>query len=245
MIQFNLLPDVKLEYIRAKRMKRTFVSLSMIVIAVSAGVVLILVATVYAWQRTRINNLTNDITQVEDQIRDIEQIDRILTVQNQLRVVNGLHDDKPVTSRLFDYIGRLTPSNVSINSVDVDFEATSMQISGTAENLAAVNKFADTLKFVDYTAVDADASPASDIDPDAPLIQSDLPPSQRVFSAVVLSSFSRSEDGATYSIDVAFRPEIFDSRLFVTLILQEKITTRSEIEKPAALFTQPIPEETD
>lgn len=239
MIQFNLLPDVKLDFIRAKRLKRTFVTLSMLVIAVSAGIVLILVATVYGWQRTRINNLTDDIAEIELQIQSIEQIDRILTVQNQLRTVNQLHDEKPVSSRLFEYVESLTPSNVALSKVEIDFEANTLQVEGTADDFASINKFVDTLKFVEYAATDINDDLSELADADQSLIQPDRPSSQRVFSGVVLSSFDISEDDASYTITMQFVPEIFNSRFDVTLIIQDKITTRSELEKPSALFSEP------
>ena len=61
MLQFNLLPDVKKEYIKAKRQKRLIVSISTISAAVSIGIVVVLLSIVQFVQKKNINDLTNDI----------------------------------------------------------------------------------------------------------------------------------------------------------------------------------------
>ena len=61
MIQFNLLPDVKLEYIKAKRTKRSVMLVSIIATGVALGISIMLFLTVSVLQKQHINNLNNDI----------------------------------------------------------------------------------------------------------------------------------------------------------------------------------------
>ncbi|CAN5697710.1 hypothetical protein BH23PAT2_BH23PAT2_03110 [soil metagenome] len=240
MIQFNLLPDIKLEYIRAQRLKRTVISISLIIVVASIVVLILLAGTVYGFQRKHINDLTEDISKTEQDIKDIDQINRLLTVQNQLRSINDLHEQKPVSSRFFTFIERLTPTDININRVEVDFEASTMKITGAGSNLASVNKFADTLKFTEYAI--AEESDVTDSD------SSDEESEGPAFSGVVLSSFDRSKEGVSYVIDLSFNPQIFVSNSEILLIIRDKITTRSELEKPGlpesdSLFRGPIEED--
>ena len=239
MIQFNLLPDIKIEYIRAKRVKRTVITAAFIIIGGSLAVVGILAGTVYGFQKNHINNLGEDIAKIEQEIQSVEQIDRVLTVQNQLTTIDGLHQDKPVASRLFTYIERLTPTDVSINKIEVDFDLSTIVVSGQSPDLASVNKFVDTLKFTEFSVNDIDESSVTD---DTSASVSSL---GRAFSGVVLSSFSASASETTYTVELDFDPAIFDSESEALLILQNKISTRSELEKPTDLFQNPREEGTE
>lgn len=216
MIQFNLLPDVKLEYIKARRLKRSVVLISGLVAAASLTLLIILFVGVVIFQKKHMNDLSADIKTDTAKLESVQDLDKILTVQNQLGSLPGLHDQKPVTSRLFTYLPQLTPQKVSISDLILDFEAQTLVIKGTADTVSTVNKFVDTLKFTDLKIGEEQ---------------------KRAFSAVVLTSFDRT-DKASYEINMKFDPAIFDSKNDVSLAVPNIITTRSEIEKPEPLFQQ-------
>lgn len=241
MIQFNLLPDIKMQYIRAKRMKRIVITVSFALVGASLVVLGILASFVFFAQQGHIDNLTDDIASKESAINAIPQVDRMLTVQNQLNTINGLHADKPVSSRFFAYIERLTPVDISISNVELSFEDSTMVISGEADSLATVNKFVDTFKFSEYIVRDDDEE-FEEVD----LIENEIDSEStftNAFSAVVLDTFGREGDEASYSIELEFDPVIFDSAENVQLLIRERITTRSQIERPEALFSEPDVEE--
>lgn len=84
MIQINLLPSIKAEYVKAQRTKRTVITISIIAVAVSLGVVGLLASVAYGTQQLQLNNLKNDIAKSEQNIKDVKDLDKILTIQNQL-----------------------------------------------------------------------------------------------------------------------------------------------------------------
>lgn len=219
MIQFNLLPDVKIEFIKARRAKRAI----MLISAVSAGaaltVLIVLFAFVSGAQKKHITDLTKDIKKYNAQLQGTTDLNKILTIQNQLSSLTGLHDKKPVTTRVFGYIASLTPNAASITKFNIDFAGGTISIVGNADTLSTVNKFADTLKFTTYTTVE----------PKTPT---------KAFSNVVLSNFTRDDKSTTYKLEMAFDPVIFDSKTNVFLSVPNIISTRSETEKPSALFTK-------
>lgn len=228
MIQFNLLPDIKLEYIKSQRIKRMVISIAIVVTLACVAIVSILAINVYGVQKSHIDNLSQDISDGEAEIQSIDQFDRILTVQNQLVSIPDLHGQKPVTSRLFSMIESITPSDVRINRFEVDFESSSAKLSGQADDLASVNKFVDTIKFTNYILESEDENLTS-----------------RAFSNVVLTNFSRTPSEAAYTIDFSFEPIIFDVNQDIELKLEEQITTRSEVERPQPLFSEPVFNEED
>jgi Tfp pilus assembly protein PilN len=213
MIQFNLLPDVKLAYIRAKRRKRIVTVISSSVIASCLTVLVLLFAFVNIAQKQHLSDLSKDINSQVKELQDTQNLDSILTVQNQLMVLDGLHDKKPLASRLFNYLTQVTPAEINITKLDVDFQQSTMKVTGSSKSLNDVNKFADTLKFTNFT-IGTDET------------------KQRAFSNVVLSSFGRTDTAANFAIDFVFDPAIFDNAKDVKLVVPDTITTRSETEKP-------------
>ena len=101
MLQFNLLPDVKLEYVKTQRTKHLLTLLSFAASAAGIGILVLSVITVDVVQKVALNNLNGDIKKYSTQLKQIPDLDKILTVQNQLGTLTSLHDKKPVTSRMF------------------------------------------------------------------------------------------------------------------------------------------------
>ena len=222
MIQFNLLPDVKVQYIKARRTKRQILTLSILLAAASLGLLVLMFLGVGVWQKHVISSNKSSINDSINQLKQTQDLDKILTVQNQLNSLGDLHNKKPVTSRLFTYLPQVTPNNLTISNFTVDFDQTTATMSGDADTIATVNKFVDTLKFTMYKTDSSDQQ-------------------QPAFSQVVLSSFGISGANnkgktATYQISLKFDPAIFDATKNVTLVVPNKITTRSETEKPDTLF---------
>ncbi len=220
MIQFNLLPSVKLEYVKAKRNKRLTVLACLLVSGLSLTVFLILFFAVQGAQKKHSADLSKDIKAESAKLAGVQDLNKILTIQNQLNSLPDLHQKKPAAPQVFAYLKQITPSNVSVANLQVDFEAQTVTITGSADSINSVNTFVDTLKFTTYTADGGSATNA--------------------FSDVVLASFGRDDKGASYQITMKFDPVIFDNTKQVTLTVPKgKVTTRSETEKPDALF-QPL-----
>jgi Tfp pilus assembly protein PilN len=219
MIQFNLLPDVKLEYIKARRSKRMVLLVSGGVAAFAFLMFVVLFLAVNVFQPKHISDLNKDIAKYTATLKAVPNLDKILTVQNQLGSLTALHDQKPTTSRLIDYLGQMTPAQATIASAKLDYADNSLTLSGNADSLATVNKFVDTLKFTTYT-VDGSTT------------------SKNAFSNVVLGTFANSDKGSSYVISLKVDPVIFDGTKQVTLTTPKIISTRSETDKPGDLFQQ-------
>lgn len=201
MVQFNLLPDVKLQYVKARRTKYLMTMISVVATAAAVSIMLFFLFMANVIQTRSLSDLQDDIDTYSAELQGVEDLSRILTVQNQLSTLTQLHDDKPVTSRLFTYISQLTPSEASLNRVEIDYEAGTLSISGDAPSLDVVSLYTDTLKATYYTMGDSTED------------------SPKAFSNVVLSSFSRNEQGASFTITLTFDPVIFNSQQDVKLVV--------------------------
>lgn len=226
MIQVNLLPDIKQSFIKAKRLKRIVVLVSATITALTLLVFLVLLLSVHLWQKSNIKGLDNNIKKLSSQLEATPDLSRILTVQNQLKSLPGLHQQKPAAKRLFTYLAQTTPNGVTISTFKLDFENSKIEVTGAAGNLEIVNKFVDTLKFTKYKE-----NPNSS--------------EENAFKDVVLTNFGHDSQNstATYTLTYTFVPIIFEgSAKDVALIVpQNFISTRSETERPQSLFDQADP----
>lgn len=198
MVQFNLLPAVKLEYVKTQRTKRLLTLISVVVSVASLAVLLFTLAYVDGVQKKSLHDLNGDIARYSTQLKNVRDLDEILTVQNQLSTLTSLHDQKPVASRLFGYISQVTPSQANLNKLTVDFTANTLTIGGVAPSLDPVSTYTDTLKATTYNIAGGTTG-------------------THAFSNVVLTSFGRDNTGASFTITCNFDPAIFNTNNNVTL----------------------------
>ena len=266
MIQLNLLPDVKLQYIKARQNKRMVMSIAFVASAFFVAILVLLFVFVRIGQQEHLKNLNKDIGAKTQELKSKEGLAKILTIQSQLKSLPGLHEKKAISSRLFEYLTKLTPEKATISEVELDFIENKLTIKGNTSEVSTVNKFADTLKFTGFVSSEADetARATCALGVFEEKIASDStnqPVTCRAFSEVVLSEFdlgatgqgvAETEDPISYDLTFKFDPKIFanlktsDNQPVVSLNVPKIISTRSFTEKPADLFKpQPVvdPEE--
>lgn len=248
MIQFNLLPDVKIEFLKTRYRRRLVTAISAVSTAVCIVIFTALFIGVRVGQTKHLSDLNDDIKARSATLQGKKDLNKILTIQNQLNSLPGLHDKRVIASRLFDYLSRVVPPQATITNLNVDFLANKMTITGTTDTIATVNKFVDTLKFTDYQ-VQQTVEQSKNNEPGN---------TGKAFNSVVLSNFSLTDTsaasqqaGVSYQIDLLFEAAIFatikdlkdPAKPAVELKIPSIISTRSETEKP--LFTAPAVPDTN
>lgn len=214
MIQFNLLPDVKIELIKSLRLKRTVLVISVLVIGVSIGL-LIIMFSFSAVQKKHVSDLDKDIAAIRTELENISELTKILSVQNQLNTLPGLYDGRPAVDRLPAYIDQTTPVGVNLTRIQIDFSTSTAEISGTASRLDLINSYVDTLKYTNFR-------------------KSGEQPEQLpyAFSTVVLKEFARTNEEATFTVTYSFDPTIFSITETIELVVPQLVTTRAEVPSP-------------
>jgi hypothetical protein len=219
MIQFNLLPDVKLEYIKAARTKRLVMSISALSVVIVVSIVGLICVSVLVLQKQHLKNLNADVKKYSEELTGTDDINKVLTIQNQLNSLPGLHEQKPMASKTFTFISMLTPSEIRISSFNVDFAAKTIEINGQAADpkqtdpIKSVNQFVDTLKFTKYKSKSEEEQ-------------------KQAFSNVVLANLIRGKDKTTYQITLTYDEAIFNISNPVELVVESQTTTRSQTERP-------------
>lgn len=223
MVQLNLLPDVKLQYIKAKHTKRFVVLVSSLVIVVSLSLLIIMLGFVYGVQKKHSNDLEHDIEKGIATIKSTPEIDKILTIQNQLQVVNTKHEEKPAAIRVLPYIAQMLPAGAKLTQLSTDFTGGTMNISGTTASINDTNKLVDTLKFAEYRTKKDDPNQEQ---------------TGKAFSEVVVVSYGADKTTSTFSINMKFDPILFKNTETVELSVPSIVSTRSNTEKPNIEFIE-------
>jgi hypothetical protein len=193
--------------------------------SLAAAVVLVVAVLLYmevkVYQPNDISKNNNQISQSTSTLNSTPSLNQILKINDAIQVLPTLYNSKPDITRLSGYLSSITPSTVSINNLDLDFSTYGLTMSGTADSIDTINTFIDTLKFCQYTTATDSTG-------------------QLAFSKVVLSSYAYAPDSTTgqnFSVTAQFAPQIFDTSVSnVQLVVPNKITTRSDLDQPTALF---------
>ncbi len=148
MIEINLIPDVKQELLKAQRSRALVVSGSIVVSIVAIGVVIALVVYVFAVQSVRSSIADDIIKEKGDELAQVEDLSKILTIQNQLSIIPELNANKSVSSRLFDVLAAVippAPNSVALSQATVDVESSTIGLEGQTRAYDSMEVFKKTL----------------------------------------------------------------------------------------------------
>lgn len=149
MIQLNLLPDLKKEFIKSQKTKGLVITIAVLTTAGAISLSVLLFVYVTFGQQLQITLATDSIDKKSTELAAIKDINQYLTIQNQLASLDQLHADKANYSRLFSFLNILNPSppnNINLNNAQVLTADKAVVFTGTTGSYEALNVFVDTLK---------------------------------------------------------------------------------------------------
>lgn len=219
MIQFNLLPDVKIKYLKTQRTKRMVVLISMICAGVSLAMVTVLFISVQGVQKKKVDDVSVKIKKERETLYSVQDLNKILTIQNQLSSLTLLHDQKPITSRIFEYLYKVTPVGATISNFDLNLETNTLTITGGASTLLTLNQYADSLKFATYK-------------------NSTTETGKPFTNVVTASNKDNTKNTFTYTITTTIDAALFSNTDVPELAVPNIVSNRSQTEKPTALFKE-------
>lgn len=227
MIQLNLLPDLKKEFIQSQKTKGLVISGSVFVTIGAVGVSALLFVYVTFIQQLQINLATDSIKEKQAQLTAITDVSKYLTVQAQLAALPELHNTKGSYSRLFDYLGVLNPSapsNINLNNLQIDTKTRTLILTGTTGSFETLNVFVDTLKNAQISYKVGGQGDAK---------------KENMFAQVLVqnSGLSRtsSKSLVSFVVKIVYNPSIFDTQnTDIAASVPNITTTQSVTESPAA-----------
>jgi len=169
MIEINLVPDIKQEYLRSQSLRAKVISMS-IFASLAAGGVVVLLATTLGGQAIADSLADNTIKgNYNKLVNQYPNLSDIVTIQNQLANVSKINDSKQLTSRTFELLEAINPKapdTINPNKVTVTPSTKSISIEATAENgFNAADAFKKTILNTDivYGADDTKIPLADDV----------------------------------------------------------------------------------
>ena len=233
MITLNLLPDIKRDYLRARRTQAQVISGAILLSIVAIGVVVVAAVVVYGIQGYQKKALTDSINKNAAELKAIPDIEKYVTVQNQLANISQLHADKPIISRIFDIIPKLNPkepNNVKIANMTVDVATTSILLEGETSSFTGLETFRDTLKNAELSYRNADNQPMKE-----KLFKSDG-------ITIVEQGLGKTEAGApivSFKITAVYSDNLFvRANKDISVTVPNKETTQSKQDAPS-VFGEP------
>lgn len=171
MIEINLIPDVKQELIHARMVRSAVVSGAIITTIIAAAVVAILFTYVFGVQTVRGAVADDAIKKGSAQLSSVEDLSKILTIQNQLTKINALNDQKAIDSRVFVLLQALippAPNDVKVSSVVVDAASNTITLEGQTPSYPSLEAFKKTIaaadiRYTDSNKTQQDVTLASDL----------------------------------------------------------------------------------
>lgn len=136
MIQINLLPDVKQEFLKARRNRNTVISIAILAGLVSGALVVILLLLLGV-QAGREVLADNAIKNEYAELSQVEDLSELVTLQAQLGAIGDQHEQKKMPSRMFTIIQAVNPGGsnaVQFSSVVVVPEENTITLEGVTQN---------------------------------------------------------------------------------------------------------------
>lgn len=234
MIEINLIPDVKLELIKAQRARAAVISFSVISSIVVVGIVVLLAAYVFGGQALRNSAADSEIEKKGQEFMEIEDLSEILTLQNQLRVISDLQDEKKMNSRVFDMLSSVippSPNEARISQLNIDSETSTIRLEGQTSGFDSMEIFKKTIDaaVIEFQEEDLD-------EPTQVKLATDI-------STTDTSLGEDSEGRRTFRFTLTF---VYPEQLFSSAIDEIKFklivngnVTDSYLGIPKTIFTQP------
>lgn len=206
MIEINLIPDVKQELISARRVRATVISGAIMTSIITLSIIALLAAYVFAVQTIR-NTIADDAIQKGSaKLAEVEDLSKLLTIQNQLTKINTLHDERTINSRVFDVLLAIippAPNDIQVSNLKIDTEDGTVTLEGQAPNgYPSLETFKKTIGVAYVSYLDSDGE------------RQQVP----LASDISTSNVSFGEDASgkkvlRFAIGFNYAPELLDSQV--------------------------------
>lgn len=161
MIEINLLPNVKRELLKTRVMRNRVISISFLVGGASIAAVVVL-ALILGSQIAAEAVQNGVIKDRNDKLMAVEDLNKVVTIQNQLTKINEQHSRKKINSRIFDVVtavNPVAPNNVSFSDIKVNPGSKTITLEGSAVNgYSALETLKKTILNTKVQTTDGDKS---------------------------------------------------------------------------------------
>ncbi len=233
MIEVNLIPDVKYQLLKARVLRVKIISLCTIASIIAGGVVVLLAVYVFGVQSVA-NAFADGATDSEfKKLSKVEDLSKMLTIQDQLGKLSSLNEDKPRTSRIFELLETVIPNGentISYSMLKLDTDENTITIEAEAPNgYEALEVFKKTISKTTFDYEDTDGTKKSVNVIVSPVVEGEKNYGQN----------SNNERVLRFSLSFEYAPELFstESKNGKVHAPEKQNATDSAKGVPKSLFT--------
>jgi Tfp pilus assembly protein PilN len=140
----NLAPEVYQNSQRSKRRRQLAITLGL-TLGVVCGAVLVVSLVVLAGQYAVIAAYTKQIKDVQQEIQQIPDLQKAVTVQQHLNSWDSLQQQLVYSSKFYEILQSVTPQELAFESLSLK-DPTTLETTGVAKNYTTINKLAKALE---------------------------------------------------------------------------------------------------
>lgn len=143
-IQVNLLPEARLHKLKNESKRKTYATITGLVVAVFVASIILFVMlqgfllATYNLNQTKISDLNKSV----DTSKELEE--KASTSQANLASFYRLNSNRTYASRVFTNLSKVTPANVTLTTLQIDNKDL-VTVSGTTNSFADVSRFGESL----------------------------------------------------------------------------------------------------
>lgn len=235
MIEINLVPDVKQELIHAQRVRLSVITIS-IIAGIAAIAIVIVLALLLGVQGARGFILDRSIDTNSKKLSNVSDINKTLTIQNQLDKISSIHESSHVDSRIFNVLTSLAKSGgsgdtaIQYTNVVVDTDGGTVTVQAQTPTFNGLDAFKKTLAATNFQYTSAGSSDKQT----TPLA-----------SNISLTSQSQALDASgkhvvSFILDFTYAPELLSPQSKNAQVILPTSTNATDSYEgiPASLFTE-------
>jgi len=118
MIEVNLIPDVKFQLLKARSLRVKIISICTLVSLIAGGAVVLLSVYVFGVQAVASVFADRATTSEYEKLSKVEDLSKVLTIQDQLGQISSLEDTQVQSSRIFNMLTAVIPSKDNKNYIE-------------------------------------------------------------------------------------------------------------------------------
>lgn len=133
--EINLVPAVKAQMIKAQKMRNIVLFICIVVSSVAVGFVVILFG-IKSGQDIAISGQDKRMEIMSQKINGFNEMNDLVTIQDQLNKISGILDEKTVLSRVFGALSVMMPEggdDVKLSELRVDLDTSTLTMEGQAD----------------------------------------------------------------------------------------------------------------
>jgi len=133
--EINLVPQVKMQMIKAQKVRNLVLFICILVSSIAVGAVVILFG-IKSGQDIAIGSKDTRLELMSQKLNEYGELTSLLTIQNQLTAIDEIVDQKTVASRVFAAIGVMLPQGgdiVQMSELNINMENYLVRMDGRAD----------------------------------------------------------------------------------------------------------------